>query len=250
MAKRQVRAKRTAPGFPAAGSERATLADDVAEKLRSDIVSARFRPSERLRFEDLSQRYGVSVSPIREALSRLTAENLVEPDAQRGFRVASISQADLIGILESQKILEAIALRRSIHAKDDSWEGELLAAQHRLMRMEASRKDQPSAQWTEEWEQRHRAFHQALVSGCDLTWLQRFCEVLRDQLDRYRNISGVPPWRFPSVSMQHGPIVQAALAGDADRASSLLIEHYDAAAKIIVEALGHAKLSAEGELQT
>lgn len=229
--------------------ERATLADDIAGRLRLDIVAARFKPRERLRFEPLAERYGVSVSPVREALSRLAAENLIEPDAQRGFRVASISLDDLVGILECQKLLEAIALRRSIRAKNDHWEGELLAAHHRLSRIESSRKERPAAEWTAEWEQRHRAFHQALVSGCNLAWLQRFCEMLRDQLDRYRNIAGVPPWRFPRVAMQHGPIVDAAIAGDAERAGRLLVEHYDAAAAIIVQALPQVSRTAE-KIQT
>src|SRR5262245_17954744 len=59
--------------------DRATLADEVVDRLRADIVSGALKPSERLRFENLTSRYGVSVSPLREALSRLTAEELVQP---------------------------------------------------------------------------------------------------------------------------------------------------------------------------
>jgi DNA-binding GntR family transcriptional regulator len=229
--------------------ERVSLAEDVVGKLRLDIVRGRFKPSEHLRFEQLAERYGVSMSPIREALSRLTAESLVEPDGQRGFRVASISLSDLIGILESQKILEAIALRRSIVSRNDHWEAELIAAHHRLARLEATRTTRPQGEWTEDWEQRHRAFHQALVSGCGLPWLQRFCEVLRDQLDRYRNIAGVPPSRYPAVAMQHEPIVQAAISGAADRAAALLQKHYDAAAKIILTAVNGTALGAVQDLK-
>ncbi len=221
-----------------ATSDRATLADEVVDRLRAEIVAGRLKPSERLRFEDLTARYGVSVSPLREALSRLTAEGLVQPDAQRGYRVAAVSMGDLIDILESQKTLEAVALRLAIADGDDVWEGQLLAALHRLSRLESRRQSKPDERWAEEWEARHREYHQALIAGCRLLWLRKFCAQMREHLDRYRNIAEVPPSRFPAVAMQHGAIVEAALARDADRASSLLHQHYDAAAKIILDAIG------------
>ena len=220
-----------------ATSDRTTLADQVVNRLRADIVSGRLKPSERLRFEDLTARYGVSVSPLREALSRLTAEELVQPDAQRGYRVAAVSLSDLIDIMESQKTLEAMALRLAIADGDDAWEAQLLAAHHRLTRLEARRGKDATDRWAQDWEARHREYHQALIAGCRLLWLRRFCSQMREHLDRYRNFAEVPPSRFPAVAMQHGAIVEAALARDADRASHLLHQHYDAAAKIILAAM-------------
>jgi GntR family carbon starvation induced transcriptional regulator len=222
---------------PSRGAERATLADEVVGRLRADIVSGRLKPGERLRFGELTALYGVSVSPLREALSRLTAEELVQPDAQRGYRVAAVSLSDLMDILESQKALEAMALRLAIADGDDSWEAQLLAAHHRLTRREARRGTEPDETWAQEWEERHREYHQALIAGCRLLWVRRFCAQLREHLDRYRNFAEVPPSRFPKIAMQHEAIVEAALARDADRASSLLHQHYDAAAKIILEAM-------------
>lgn len=230
-------------------SDRATLADEVVDRLRADIVSGRLKPSERLRFEDLTARYGVSVSPLREALSRLTAEELVQPDAQRGYRVAAVSLPDLIDIMESQKTLEAMALRLAIADGDDIWEAQILAAHHRLTRLEARRGKDANDQWAHEWEARHREYHQALIAGCRLLWLRRFCGQMREHLDRYRNFAEVPPSRFPAVAMQHGAIVEAALARDADRASHLLHQHYDAAAKIILAAMKQTSLTMTGSLR-
>lgn len=225
------------PKAGVAASDRTTLADEVLDRLREDIVRGVLKPSARLRFEDLSSRYGVSVSPLREALSRLTAEELVYPDAQRGYRVAAVSLADLMDILESHKTLEALALRLAISDGDDAWEGQLVSAHHRLSRLEERRGKDLDEQWAKEWEARHREYHQALIAGCRLTWLRRFCSQMREHLDRYRNFAKVPPSRFPAVAMQHGAIVEAALARDADRASSLLHQHYDAAARIMLEAM-------------
>ena len=218
-------------------SDRVTLADEVADQLRADIVNGRLKPSERLRFEDLTKRYAVSVSPLREALSQLTAEKLVQPDAQRGYRVAEVSLSDLVDILESQKSLEAMALRMSISDGDDVWEAQMLAAHHRLTLLDARRGKEPGEKWAQDWEKRHREYHQALIAGCQLSWVLRFCGQLREHLDRYRSFADVPPSRFSKVAMQHGPIVEAALARDADRACNLLYQHYDTAAKIILEAM-------------
>lgn len=221
-------------------SDRATLADEVVDRLRADIVSGELKPDERLRFEDLTARYGVSVSPLREALSRLIAEELVRPDAQRGYRVAAVSVNDLVDILDSQKNLEAMALRLAIADGDDVWEAQLLAAHHRLARVEARRREDPEAEWVQEWEERHRDYHQALIAGCRLVWVKRFCAQMLKHLDRYRSVANVPPSRFPNVAMQHDAIMQAALARDTEKASKLLHEHYDAAAKTMLEAIEQA----------
>src|SRR5262245_1055433 len=70
-----------------------TLTEQVLDRLRDDIVSGRLAASEKLRVQDLSERYGVGASPLREALSRLTADGLVENESNRGFRVAPMSVA-------------------------------------------------------------------------------------------------------------------------------------------------------------
>lgn len=229
-------------------SDRATLADEVVDRLRTDIVSGHLKPDERLRFEDLTARYGVSVSPLREALSRLTAEELVRPDAQRGYRVAAVSVTDLVDILESQKNLEGMALRLAIADGDDVWEAQLLAAHHRLALVEARRRENPDAEWVKEWEERHRDYHQALINGCRLLWVKRFCAQMLKHLDRYRSVAKVPPSRFPKVATQHDAIMQAALARNAEEASKLLHEHYDAAAKTMLEAIERMHPTADEDL--
>jgi GntR family transcriptional regulator, carbon starvation induced regulator len=222
-------------------SERTTLADEVVGRLRTDIVSGLLKPNERLRFEELTARYGVSVSPLREALSRLAAEELVQPDAQRGYRVAAVSLSELMDILESQRTLESIALRLAIADGDDAWEAQIVATHHRLARVDKRRSVDGSDQWAREWELRHREYHQSLIAACRLGWLKRFCSQLREHLDRYRNIANVAPSRFPAIAMQHGVIAEATISRDADRATALLEQHYDAAAKVILTAMRHAR---------
>jgi GntR family transcriptional regulator, carbon starvation induced regulator len=218
-------------------AERTTLADEIVDRLRGDIVSGRLKPNERLRFEALTASYGVSVSPLREALSRLSAEELVQPDAQRGYRVAQVSISELMDILETQKTLEILALRLAITHGDDAWEAQIVAAHHRLARVESRRALDDSEGWAQDWELRHREYHQSLIAACHLRWLKRFCSQLREHLDRYRNIADVAPSRFPAIAIQHGAIVEATISRDAARASMLLQQHYDAAAKVILAAM-------------
>lgn len=125
---------------------------------------------------------------MREALNRLTADGLVEQRDQRGFAVAAVSPADLVEITNTRCWLEEIALRKSMASGDARWEEELVLAFHRLSKTPRSlQADRFEA--NPEWEQRHRAFHRALIGGCGSRWLIGFCEQLADQLYRYRQLS-------------------------------------------------------------
>jgi len=84
----------------------------VFEELRADIMSCALQPGEEVRESELAERYGVSKSPIRDALQKLEVEGLVEIAARRGHRVSQISIADAKDILDLRIILEAAAVRR------------------------------------------------------------------------------------------------------------------------------------------
>ncbi|HEY0918718.1 GntR family transcriptional regulator, partial [Devosia sp.] len=91
-----------------------TLASDVRERLRADIVSGALKPGLRLRFDEIRARYDVGLSPLREALFRLASEGLVVSEDHRGFRVAPVSRAKLMDISFMRKELETMALKLSI----------------------------------------------------------------------------------------------------------------------------------------
>lgn len=64
-------------------SESATLAQSIAHQLRDDVLNGRYPPGERLRLEDLKNNFGVSWSPVREAVTRLVSEGLIVADSQK-----------------------------------------------------------------------------------------------------------------------------------------------------------------------
>lgn len=212
-----------------------TLAEDVYERLRSDILMSRHGPGNSLRLVNLKTQYGVGVTPLREALSRLVARGLVKTEGQKGSRVASASVVEISDIASVRRDIEGMALRRSIENGDDYWESNLVAARHRLILLERGNGDEEISK--EVWEIRHREFHEVLIAGCDSPWLIHLNGILYDQFDRYRNLSADYHLSAKPVSLEHQQIMDAALARDADLAVRLLHRHIDQAAEIIIGSL-------------
>lgn len=210
-----------------------TLASKVFEDLRADILSGRLPPGMKLRFDDLRESYGVGLSPLREALSRLAENRLVESIGQRGFRVPSASVADIQDIAMVRKEIEGLALRRSIEMGDDSWEANVVASRHRLSVL--SREDRQVTE--DDWEDRHREFHYALVSACQSNGLLHLHKLLSDQFDRYRRQSAKSRLPNSPRPLVHQKLHDAALARDPDLAVKLLHDHVDEATALIVSGL-------------
>jgi len=203
-----------------------TLGEVAYRRLRADIVMARLEPGKPLRFDALKAQYGLGVSPLREALSRLVEDKLVTAIGQRGFRVAPISLEEATEVTKLRQKLEVDALRLSIANGDERWEAELVASFHRLSKSPEPRTVDGAA---EEWEHRHRAFHEALVSACGSPWLLKFVSMLTDQLERYRylRVLRTPPKSWVrDLPREHRDMMEAALARDADRACELLVSHF------------------------
>lgn len=206
--------------------ENADLAvTNIVEQLREDILDGHFGSSEPLRFRALSERYGTSVSTLREALARLTGEKLVEFTPNSGFRVIQASLADLMDISRARLEIETAALRLSIENGDEDWEAGIVAAHHKLTRAQERLEREPSLAHEREWEVRHREFHVALVSGCGSKWLLDSCQTLRVLSDRYRYVVKAPTTAHPPLVAQHKPLADAAVARRRDDACELLREH-------------------------
>lgn len=168
-------------------SEPKTLASQAHSLLRQDILTGGLLPGERLRTKALQTRYGLGLSPLRESLQRLSAEGLVVMDEQRGFSVAPVSLAELKDLTLARTALESAMLPLAIAQGDAEWEALIVAAFHRLSRTPLPTVSDPGGA-ARLWEQRHRAFHKSLVSGCGSPWLMRLYEQLVDQTERYRMI--------------------------------------------------------------
>ena len=209
-----------------------TLASSVYDMMRQDILKGDLPPGEKLRVEYLRDRYGVGASPIREALNRLSVDGVVMRVDQKGFRVATVSVAELDELIKTRCWLEETAIRESIAAGDDAWEERLVLAFHRLSKAPRSA-EQITYAINPDWEVLHRAFHLALIGACGSRWLISYCEQLNDLADRYRQLAVRVTYPRRNELDEHKAIMDAAVNRDSDRAVEVLMDHYRRTAEII-----------------
>lgn len=229
-----------------AARDDATLAEQVYVALRADIISGAIPAGQALRLELLKDRYGASFSPIREALNRLQSERLVAPLSSRGFQVAPLSETEMWDAIEVRVLIDSQALRLSIARADDAWEVRLVGAYHALMLATSSRAtDAPRSPVEEEehLESRHLEFHQSLIAGCGSPRLIDLSAQLYAQTERYRRPSLRGQRRgggTRNVDGEHRDLLTAAVARDADRATTLLAQHYRETGHLIAKLLAAA----------
>lgn len=202
----------------------ATLAEKAYVLLRTAIVRGEVLPGEKLKIDVLQREHAVSSSPLREALNRLAAEGLVTTEGNRGFRAAPISLDDLEDIVRLRVTLEREAVESSITEGNDDWEARIVAAFHRLER-EEERIIEISGPLSDEWSERHRDFHLALLSGTPSNRLINLCASLFDQAERYRRLSAIYRKRPRNKSAEHRRLMDAVLSRNVDLATQLLREH-------------------------
>ena len=206
---------------------------EVYERLKADLMRARFVPGERIRISDICKRMGVSLGAVREALSRLTSDGLVVLEPQKGFSVARISEAELHDLSTVRAEIEGQCLRRAIATGDVRWEAQILATFHEWQRAaESSRPD------IDEIVRAHAAFHRALVAACDSQWLLRLREILFTQSERYVRLSKPNSKRSGvkrDLVREHREIMDACVKRNADLAVALLNAHFGATERSLVE---------------
>lgn len=214
----------------------------MEEAIRGDIIVGVLEPGLRLRGSDLQRRYGVSATPLREALQRLAEQKLIEWDPRMGVTVAPISKAEVEDTYEQRELLEGIAIERAILHGGDEWRRGLTRT---YLALEALADDGNPRAWSEasstdaqlRWSVRHRAFHDALLEGCDSPWLLRFVRILSDHSERYRMVIRQRTRR--NSLDEHQEIYLRAISGDANAAKEALRRHLVATVDVL-----------EGTLQT
>jgi GntR family transcriptional regulator, carbon starvation induced regulator len=202
-----------------------TVTETVYRRLRGEILDGALKPGGKLKLDTLKSRYHVSVNTLRETLSRLVADGLVQNEGQRGFTVIPASLADLRDITEMRRMLECEAARRSLERASLEWESQLVAAYHKLSKVEAV-----IAGSHEKYggllEQYNREFHAALIADCGSRWLIQLHGMMYDQSLRYRMLAfQVKDFPREQSRREHREILDAALARDADRLVAVLSAH-------------------------
>jgi len=224
-----------------------TLSEQLIVRLRGDLIEGRLPPNERLRMGGLEQRYGMSSSPLREALNRLVEEGLVVADQRRGFSVASMSLEDLDEITRMRVLLDPTALGDSIAQGDRNWECDVVARFHRLEAIERDLGDL-GVSLTDDWTDAHRQFHMSLLGACRSIRHRRWCASLFDQAERYRRLAARHRSAPRAKTAEHRELMDHALARRVAAATEFLTAHIQATAHQlhVAAAEGRIHFSNEG----
>ena len=199
-------------------------------KLRDMILTGALPAGQKLKIEQLRTMLETGASPVREALSLLTSDMLVERIDQRGFRAAPANKANFEEILALRCTLEDLALRQSMARATPTWEEKLVLIHHRKKKARASG---PAI-----FEEAHKMFHMALLANSGSPMLERFCSQLYDLNIRYRNLAArSSSYEQRDASGEHDEILDATIQGDADRASASLLSHYRLTGEYLARAL-------------
>ena len=217
-----------------------TLVQQCYEQLQNDIIAGVLKPGEKLKVERLKERFNVGQSPVREALSRLSAFGLVEAKENKGFRVARVSEVDIRDTYAMFTSIENMALDLAIKHGDDAWESAMVAALHSLSLAEG--KD--SAIHYPTWAERNYNFHVALISGCGSPILLDIRRHLYMRFDRYCHMAYQIATEnvFTTENLvanheEHKKMVAAMLGRDSKKVQELMSYHINANLEAIIQKL-------------
>ena len=201
-----------------------TIGSSTYKKIKRDIIFGELKPASKLKLDELKKNYPVSLSTIRETLNRLSSEGFVIAEEQRGFFVSPFSKEDLIEIANLRILLESYALNLSLKNGDTDWEGNLVAAHHKLSLIE-DKMDNTNKIIVESWKKYDWEFHLACIAACGSKNLISLHSNLFDRYLRYQII--LLQFRGDEAIDEHNQIYNFSLKRDADSAIKFLKVHIE-----------------------
>jgi DNA-binding GntR family transcriptional regulator len=209
-----------------------SLRTRVLDRLRSGIVSGRSAPGTIFSVPSLASELGMSSTPVREALLELARDGLVTPLRNRGFRVESMTIADLDNLFAIRELLETYALQTV--ARSRITETEELRRRADDVAKAVDAQDVPAYVTTD------RAFHAALVARANNPRLSRLVLSLRDDMRLYGIDSAKGRARQVASVGEHYEMIDVATRGDVARAAPLMHQHIMSWKPLFVAALGQS----------
>jgi DNA-binding GntR family transcriptional regulator len=198
------------------------MSSNISQRLRDEIenevLTGQLMPGDRLDEVALANRFGVSRTPIREALLQLSAAGLIEVRPRRGAIVASVGTERLVEMFEVMAELEGLAGRLATRRHTDADTKAILEA-HEACRRAAGSGDSDAYYYENE------RFHYAIYHASHSQFLFEQCSTLHRRLKAYRRLQLRVRNRVARSFAEHEQVVAALLAGDGERASAALRDH-------------------------
>ena len=195
-----------------------TRADQLSDKIADAILAGEYPPGARLDEQGLADRFGVSRTPVREALRLLGATGLIDLRPRRSAVVARISSAELVELFVAMGEIEATCARLCAMSMTPI-ERRHLELLHESMGEMARRGD------AEAYVGANIAFHSTIYAGAHNTALGDFATSLRRRLFPFRRAQFRAPGRLELSCAEHDVIVRAILRGDAATAHESMLRH-------------------------
>jgi DNA-binding GntR family transcriptional regulator len=207
-----------------------TAQEAAISELRERIARGQLRPGEQILQETVAHELELSVVPVREALKILEAEGQVIYGPHRGYFVAQLNIKELTEAYQIRQLLEDEAVARSVPRLGKEDFARMREAIRDIDR-HSRRKDIPAVTAA------NRRFHFTLFEAADMPRLTNFVRILWDATDPYRSVYFTDSKNRHLVNEEHRAVLEAVLAGDADRAVKLLQEHRRNAIESLCETL-------------
>jgi len=207
----------------------ATVSAVIHRDLRDDIVSLRRKPGEPLAEKQIAEAYGVSRTPVREAVLKLADEGLIEIFPQSGTFVARIPITALPEAIAIRRALEEATVRYAAARATRSQIAALRAILERQREREANDDH-------EGFHQADEAFHALVAEIAGYPGFWTLIQQVKMQVDRYRRLTLPVRGRMGVVIAEHEAIVDAIADHDPDRAVKALTAHLDDLQVTIVDA--------------
>lgn len=216
------------------------LHDEVAHRLRALIQSGELRPRERINETTLSQRFGISRTPLREAIKILSSEGLLEILPNRGAQVASISQSEISDMLEVIGGLECVAGELACqHAS--AAEIERIAALNADMERAYEQSQAP------EYFEINQKIHELILLASHNPTLIALYENLSTRIQRARFTAHKTPKQWEQAMQDHRQMVSLLQARDAEALGALLKAHVRSKRDVIAAQFGKLESLPESE---
>lgn len=195
-----------------------TRTERLAEQVSNAILAGEFSPGARLDEQQLAQRFGVSRTPVREALRQLATSGLIELRPRRGALVASLTHEEVETMFAAMAEMEGACARLSALRMTPAERNQLEALQDSMSMLVHA--GDPDA-----YADANQTFHQAIYAGAHNAVIADFTTSLRRRLAPFRRAQFRTHGRLPKSHAEHGVVVKAILAGDAAGAQAAMLHH-------------------------
>lgn len=212
------------------GKSKELLVNRLLEYLRREIIEGRLKPREKILEENLSKKFKISRSPIREAFRILESEGLIDIIPRKGFYVTDINEKDIDALYTIRPVLESVAVRlacRNITGKNLEYLSKIVNQMENVVKQKDFNL----------YFQLNRQFHETIISIANNKFLAQILKTMGNQALRYRFFAISFSNRINQSLKNHKELLEALCSRDENKAEMLRYKHVEDGGRVLKRAL-------------